>query len=110
MGSFLPSGRQVQGLQDRALEGAGAGPAAKHHAVEHRGLVAVGQGPGMEGLDSPAPVQTLGGPAQGGRRHRAAEQGHRNLADLAGAEPRHEVGQGEPGPWPRRDRIIPVMD
>ena len=57
---LLPAvGAQAQGLQDRALEGAGAGLAAEHHAVEHQGLVVVGQGPGMEGLDRSAPSRLL---------------------------------------------------
>ena len=40
---LLPAvGTQAEDYQHRALEGAGAGLAAEHHAIEHQGLVAVG--------------------------------------------------------------------
>ena len=89
---LLPAvGTQAEDYQHRALEGAGAGLAAEHHAVEHQGLVAVGQWTAMESLD--CCIQGLGDPADGCRRNRAAEQRQQGLANLAGGQPQHKAGQ-----------------
>ena len=77
--------------QHRPFEGAGAGLAGQHHAVEHQRLVGVLQRPAMERRDRL--VQGFGDPAHGGGRDRPSEQGEQDLADLAGRQPEHEAGQ-----------------
>ena len=81
---LLPAvGTQAEDYRHRALEGAGAGLAAEHHA--HQGLVAIGQR--AASLDR----RVQGHPADGCRRNRAAEQRQQGLVDLAGGQ--HKAGQ-----------------
>ena len=103
---LLPAiGPEAEGHQDRPLERTGAGLAGQHHAVEHERLVAVLQGPAVEGRDRS--IQGLGDPAHGGGADRSAEQGQQDLADLAGTEPEHEASQDGAADLGRAPGIAP---
>ena len=101
--SFLPSGPDAQGHQDGAAQGAGAGPAGQHHAIEHQHLVVVGERPAMEGGDGG--IERLGHLAHRRSAHRPAEQRQQRLADLAGRQPQHEAGEDHPVDLRRAPRI-----
>ena len=88
---LLAVGPEPEGHQHRAADGAGAGLARKHHAIEHQDRVDVLERPAVEGGDRR--IQGLGDLAHRGRADPPAEDRQQGDGDLAGAEPKHEAGQ-----------------
>lgn len=91
---LLAVGPETQGHQHRPADGAGAGLAGEHYAIEHQGGIACLRRPAVEGLDRH--VQRPGHPAHRRGAHLLAENGEQHLAHLAGRKPQNEGGQDHP--------------
>ena len=90
---FLAVGTDAEGDQNRSPDGAGAGLAGEHDAVEHQGRILVLERPPVEGGDRL--IEGLGHRADGRGADLASEQGKQRLADLPGGQAEHEAGEDD---------------